>query len=258
MNLIEVNNVTKCYGHLRALDQVSLTIQRGEIHGLMGPNGAGKSTLIRMLAGITQPDTGTIHFHWNPSFLTHHPLGGGREGAPHPQLVGYLPEERGLYKKMRVGDQALFLAQLKGLSKTEAETHLREWFDRFGIYDWWNKPVESLSKGMAQKLQFITTVLHRPQLVILDEPFSGFDPVNAKAVKDEILRLRDQGTTFILSTHDMESVEQLCDSITLINHGQVVLQGRTADIQQQYSTGEVRTIPVVPSMNEIFIQVVSQ
>ncbi|MBO4328009.1 MAG: ATP-binding cassette domain-containing protein [Bacteroidales bacterium] len=221
---IEVNNVTKRYaGHL-ALDNVSLQVPAHGIYGLLGPNGAGKTTLIRILNQITGPDAGQIRIDGEPL-------------APkHVARIGYLPEERGLYKKMKVGEQAIYLAQLKGVGRMEAEVRLRKWFDRFEITEWWNKTVEELSKGMQQKIQFITTVIHEPDILIFDEPFSGFDPINANLLKESILELRDQGATILLSTHNMNSVEELCDRISLINKGEVILEGAVADIRRQHHT----------------------
>ena len=227
MSIITCRNVTKRYGNFTALNNVSLEIPEGKIFGLLGPNGAGKTTLIRMLNQITRPDEGEILFKGEPLKETD------------IERIGYLPEERGLYKKMKVGEQALYLAQLKGMSKTEAVERLKEWFVKFGIQAWWNKKVEELSKGMAQKVQFITTVLHRPQLMILDEPFSGFDPVNVNLIRNEILRMRDEGTTIILSTHNMESVEELCDNIALINRSNLIVTGNTAEIRREYGKNEV-------------------
>ncbi len=227
MSIITCNNVTKRYGNFTALNNVSLEIPEGKIFGLLGPNGAGKTTLIRMLTQITRPDEGEILFK------------GEALRETDVERIGYLPEERGLYKKMKVGEQALYLAQLKGIDKTEAVDRLKEWFVKFGIQAWWNKKVEELSKGMAQKVQFITTVLHKPQLVILDEPFSGFDPVNVSLIRDEILKMRDNGATIILSTHNMESVEELCDNIALINKANLVITGNTAEIRRQYGKNEV-------------------
>ncbi|MGS2740562.1 ABC transporter ATP-binding protein [Sinomicrobium sp. M5D2P17] len=221
-NLLEVNNVSKKYGQYTALNNVSLKVPEGSIFGLLGPNGAGKTTLIRIINQITYPDTGTVFF-------------GGKPLQPeHIALIGYLPEERGLYKSMKVGEQALYLAQLKGLSRKEAKERLQYWFDRLGIGDWWNKKIQELSKGMAQKIQFVVTVLHNPRLLIFDEPFSGFDPINANIIKDEILHLRDKGATVIFSTHRMESVEELCDDIALINKSQKILDGKLVGIKRQY------------------------
>ena len=227
MSIITCRNVTKRYGNFTALNNVSLEIQEGKIFGLLGPNGAGKTTLIRMLNQITRPDEGEILFKGEPLKETD------------IERIGYLPEERGLYKKMKVGEQALYLARLKGMDRTEAMERLKEWFVKFGIQAWWNKKVEELSKGMAQKVQFITTVLHRPQLMILDEPFSGFDPVNVNLIRNEILRMRDEGTTIILSTHNMESVEELCDNIALINKSDLIVTGNTAEIRREYGKNEV-------------------
>lgn len=224
MNILEVNNVVKQYSGHRALDDVSLSIPRGTVYGLLGPNGAGKTTLIRIINCITAPDSGEVL------------LNGKKLTLSDVQNIGYLPEERGLYKKMKVGEQALYLAQLKGMSKQEALKALKEWFVKFEIEDWWNKKVEELSKGMAQKVQFITTILHQPELLIFDEPFSGFDPVNADLLKREILSLRDKGTTIIFSTHNMESVEELCENISLVNHSKIVLQGNVEAIRNQFSS----------------------
>lgn len=225
MDILKVSNVTKRYTNHVALDNVSLTVPSGTIYGLLGPNGAGKTTLIRIINHITAPDSGNVEFMG-------HPL-----EASDVAHIGYLPEERGLYKKMRVGDQALFFARLKGLKTRQATEELRKWFDRFGISDWWNRKVEELSKGMAQKVQFIVTVLHRPRLLIFDEPFSGFDPINAELLKNEILRLRDEGATVIFSTHNMESVEALCDNITLINRSRNILSGNVNEIRTRLGRG---------------------
>lgn len=225
MNLLEVRDVSKNYTGHKALDNVSLSVPEGTIYGLLGPNGAGKTTLIRIINHITAPDSGTVIF--NGHTLT----------ATDVANIGYLPEERGLYKKMKVGEQAVFFARLKGLSKTEATRSLREWFERFDILSWWNRKVEELSKGMAQKVQFIVTVLHRPKLLIFDEPFSGFDPINANLLKEEIIRLKNEGSTVIFSTHNMASVEELCENITLINHGKNILTGNVEEIRRKYSDG---------------------
>lgn len=221
-NLLEVSNVSKKYGQYTALEDVSLHVPKGSIFGLLGPNGAGKTTLIRIVNQITYPDKGTVMFNGKPL------------QPEHIAKIGYLPEERGLYKSMKVGEQALYLAQLKGLSKKEAKERLRYWFDRLGIGDWWNKKIQELSKGMAQKIQFVVTVLHKPDLLIFDEPFSGFDPINANIIKDEILHLRDQGATVIFSTHRMESVEELCDDIALIHKSRKMLDGKLVDIKRQH------------------------
>ena len=226
--MLEVRNVTKRYSAHLALDRVSLRVPKGQIFGLLGPNGAGKTTLIRIINRITAPDSGEVFFD-------------GHLSRPEDVArIGYLPEERGLYKKMKVGDEALYLAQLKGLSAHEARTRLQEWFERFDILSWWNRRVEELSKGMQQKLQFIITVVHRPDLLIFDEPFSGFDPVNAELLKQEILALKEQGHTIIFSTHNMASVEELCDHIALINHAQVVLSGSVRDVREQFKDNRYR------------------
>ena len=227
MSIIEVKNVSKSFGEKVALDGVSLSIPEGKIFGLLGPNGAGKSTLIRIINRITIPSGGQILFQGHP--IT-------EEDVAH---IGYLPEERGLYRKMKVGEQCMYLAQLKGMSARDAAAALKDWFIRFGIQDWWGKKVEELSKGMAQKLQFITTVVHKPSLMILDEPFSGFDPVNAELIRKEILRLKEEGATIILSTHNMESVEELCDYIALINKAKLVVTGGTDEIRHRYGQDNV-------------------
>ena len=227
MAIIEVKHVTKHFGPKVALDDVSVDIPEGKIFGLLGPNGAGKSTLIRIINRITIATGGEVYFQGHP--IT-------EEDVSH---IGYLPEERGLYRKMKVGDQAMYLAQLKGMSARDAAVELKKWFVRFEIQDWWNKKVEELSKGMAQKVQFITTVVHKPALMILDEPFSGFDPVNAELIRKEILRLKDEGATIILSTHNMESVEALCENIALINKGKLVVCGGTDEIRRQHGQDNV-------------------
>ena len=223
-NLLEVNAVSKYFGDFRALNDVSISIPRGSIFGLLGPNGAGKTTLIRVVNQITMPDFGSVI------------LDGEALSQKHIMDIGYLPEERGLYKSMKVGEQALYLAQLKGLSKAEAKKRLRYWFERLDIGDWWNKKIQELSKGMAQKIQFVVTVLHEPKLLIFDEPFSGFDPINANLIKDEILRLRDNGATVIFSTHRMESVEELCDDIALIHKSNKILDGKLVDVKRKYKS----------------------
>ena len=227
MAIIEVKHVTKHFGEKVALDDVSIDIPEGKIFGLLGPNGAGKSTLIRIINRITMATDGEVWFNGRP--ITD-------DDVAH---IGYLPEERGLYRKMRVGDQAMYLAQLRGMSSRDAARELKAWFVRFGIQDWWNKKVEELSKGMAQKVQFITTVVHKPSLMILDEPFSGFDPVNADLIRKEILRLKEEGATIILSTHNMESVEELCDEIALINKARLVVTGGTDDIRHRFGEDNV-------------------
>jgi ABC-2 type transport system ATP-binding protein len=226
MALFEAKNVTKQYGNQLALDNVSISVPEQCIYGLLGPNGAGKTTLIRIINQITGPDSGEL-------FLN------GRKLTPEDvQLIGYLPEERGLYKKMKVGEQAVYFAQLKGLSKAEAIRRLRYWFKKLDIIDWWGKKVEELSKGMAQKVQFVTTVLHEPKLLIFDEPFSGFDPLNTNIIKNEILFLRSRGATIIFSTHNMESVEELCDNITLIDKAKTILEGSVDEIRSQWAANE--------------------
>lgn len=223
-NLLEVNGVSKNYGDFRALNNVSLTVPKGSIYGLLGPNGAGKTTLIRIINQITMPDSGSVF------------LDGTALNGSHIKDIGYLPEERGLYKTMKVGEQVLYLAQLKGLSKVEAKIRLKYWFERLEIGDWWNKKIQELSKGMAQKIQFVVTVLHNPKLLIFDEPFSGFDPINANLIKDQILQLREDGATVIFSTHRMESVEELCDDITLIHKSNKILDGKLIDVKRQFKT----------------------
>lgn len=293
--LLSIRNLGKRYADHVALSDVNLEIPKGKIFGLLGPNGAGKTSLIRIITQITGPDAGEILFDGEPLRLAH------------ADQIGYLPEERGLYKKMKVGEQLLYLAQLKGMPKDEAIAKLKEWFIRLDIKEWWNKPVDDLSKGMQQKTQFIATVVHEPKLLILDEPFSGFDPINANMLKDEILAIKARGTTVLFSTHRMESVEELCDEIALINHAQVVLSGNKDEVQNRYKKnqfsirfeGELLAIPgievvshestghailrfsegvgtneaialliqhirllefkeVIPSFNDIFIQVVSE
>ena len=223
-NILEVQNVVKQYGDYTALNQVSLTVPKGSIYGLLGPNGAGKTSLIRIINQITMPDSGAI-------LLDGEPL-----KPEHVAVIGYMHEERGLYKSMKVGEQCLYLAQLKGLSQSEAKTQLDYWFNRLEIQGWWNKKIQELSKGMAQKIQFVVTVLHKPKLLILDEPFSGFDPVNANLIKDEIIELNKQGTSVIFSTHRMESVEEMCDHIALIHKSNKLTEGKLSDVKKQYRT----------------------
>ena len=235
---LTVQNVSKHFAQHQALDSVGIEVQRGHIFGLLGPNGAGKTTLIRIINRITAPDSGSVTFD-------NHPL--APEDVAH---IGYLPEERGLYKKMNVGEQAIYLAQLKGLSRQEAKRRLQEWFERFGISSWWNKKLEELSKGMQQKVQFIVTVLHEPELLIFDEPFSGFDPVNAEQLKQEILRLRDAGHTVIFSTHNMASVEEICDEMALINHGKVVLNGNVNEVKRRFCTGDYEIVTTADTLSD--------
>jgi len=281
MSIITIENVSKSFGEKIALENISLEIPEGKIFGLLGPNGAGKSTLIRIINRITIASAGRVLFNGHPI------------SEEDVARIGYLPEERGLYRKMKVGEQAMYLAQLKGMSATEAARELKSWFVKFGIQDWWNKKVEELSKGMAQKLQFITTVVHKPSLMILDEPFSGFDPVNAELIRSEILNLKKDGATIILSTHNMESVEELCDNIALINKAHLVVTGGTDEIRRrfgednvelEYTEGGIRRTDVVaaaavnerlseliakglrinslrelvPRMNDIFIKLVTE
>ena len=222
--MISIEEVTKKYADHLALDRMCIDIPERCIYGLLGPNGAGKTTLIRILNQITAPDSGEVR------------INGEKLSQKHIAHIGYLPEERGLYKQMKVGEQAIYLAQLKGVDKITAQRRLKQWFDKFEIGNWWDKKVEELSKGMQQKVQFITTVIHEPEILIFDEPFSGFDPINANLLKESILELRDKGTTIMLSTHNMASVEELCDSITLINNGKSILQGRVNDIKRQHDT----------------------
>ncbi len=281
MSIITIENVSKSFGEKIALKNISLEIPEGKIFGLLGPNGAGKSTLIRIINRITIASEGRVLFNGHPI------------SEEDVARIGYLPEERGLYRKMKVGEQAMYLAQLKGMSASEAARELKSWFVKFGIQDWWNKKVEELSKGMAQKLQFITTVVHKPSLMILDEPFSGFDPVNAELIRSEILNLKKDGATIILSTHNMESVEELCDNIALINKAHLVVTGGTDEIRRrfgednvelEYTEGGIRRTDVVaaaavnerlseliakglrinslrelvPRMNDIFIKLVTE
>lgn len=225
-SFLEARQVTKRYANHTALDEVSIQVPEGQVFGLLGPNGAGKTTLIRIINRITAPDAGEVWFN-------------GHLSQPEDiYSIGYLPEERGLYKKMKVGEQAVYLAQLKGLSRQEAKKRLTDWFERFDIMPWWNKKLEELSKGMQQKVQFVITVLHRPPLLIFDEPFSGFDPVNAELLKREILKLKEEGHTIIFSTHNMASVEEICDHIALINHSKVVLQGAVKDVRSRYKSNQ--------------------
>lgn len=224
MNFLETEDVVKQYANHLALNKVSIQVPEGKIFGLLGPNGAGKTTLIRIINRITAPDSGLVRFN-------------GHESKPEDiYQIGYLPEERGLYKKMKVGEQAIYLAQLKGLSYQEARTRLTSWFEKFDIMPWWNKKLEELSKGMQQKVQFIITIIHKPQLLIFDEPFSGFDPVNAELLKKEILELKESGHTIIFSTHNMSSVEEICDNIALINRSHVVLSGNVTEVKNRYKT----------------------
>jgi ABC-2 type transport system ATP-binding protein len=239
MNVISCNSVVKRFNQFTALDGVSIEVPQGTIFGLLGPNGAGKTTLIRIITQITIPDSGEVRFCERPITISD------------VTRIGYLPEERGLYKKMKVGEQSVYFARLKGMSHSEAVKELKEWFIKFGIQSWWNKKVEELSKGMAQKVQFITTVLHRPSLLILDEPFSGFDPVNVQLIRNEILKMKDNGTSVILSTHNMESVEELCDNIALINKAKLIVSGGVDEIRKNYGKNEVEIIYRSSEIREI-------
>ncbi|MRI02028.1 ATP-binding cassette domain-containing protein [Kriegella sp. EG-1] len=243
-NILVTKGVTKQYGEHLALNKVSLEIPKNSIYGLLGPNGAGKTTLIRIINQITFPDSGEVYFDGEPL------------KAEHISSIGYLPEERGLYKKMKVGEQALYLAQLKGLSKSDAKSRLKYWFERLEIGDWWNKKVQELSKGMAQKVQFIVTVLHEPKLLIFDEPFSGFDPINANIIKDEILTLKEKGASIIFSTHRMESVEELCEYIALIHQSEKILDGKLSDIKKAYKNNTFQ-IGLELVQDEVFIEEIS-
>jgi ABC-2 type transport system ATP-binding protein len=244
-NILEVNKVVKQYGNYTALNEVCLTIPNGSIYGLLGPNGAGKTSLIRIINQITLPDSGEII------------LDGAKLKPEDVQYIGYMPEERGLYKSMKVGEQCLYLAQLKGLSKHDAKKQLDYWFDRLEIQGWWNKKIEELSKGMAQKIQFVVTVLHQPKLLILDEPFSGFDPVNANLIKDEIIELNKQGTSVIFSTHRMESVEEMCDHIALIHKSNKLIEGKLTDVKKQFRTNSYE-VGILSENNEGLVQELSQ
>ena len=229
MALLQLQHLTKHYATQKAVDDISFSVEKGSIFGLLGPNGAGKTTLLRMITGILYPDSGQILFE-NSSF----------DAMKDVEKIGYMPEERGLYKKMKIGEQALYLAQLKGLEKGEAMRLIKEWFEKLEMQSWWNKKVEDLSKGMSQKLQFVTTVLHNPRLIILDEPFSGLDPINSNIIKDEIFNLAKKGATVIFSTHRMEQVEEICDHIVLVNKGQKILDGTVRNVKQQFKENVFR------------------
>ncbi len=244
-NILVTEKIVKNFGDFRALDNISIEVPEQSIFGLLGPNGAGKTTLIRIINQITLPDQGKVFFNGN--ILQPNDV----------HFIGYLPEERGLYKRMKVGEQSIYLAQLKGLSKIEAKKRLKYWFDKFEIGDWWNKKVEELSKGMAQKIQFIVTVLHEPKLLIFDEPFSGFDPINANLIKEEILQLRDKGATIIFSTHRMESVEELCEYIALIDRSKKILDGKLVDIKKQFKTNAFE-VGLVTEEKDKLMQEISQ
>jgi ABC-2 type transport system ATP-binding protein len=229
MNILDVQNLKKYFASQKAVDDISFTIPQGSIFGLLGPNGAGKTTLIRMITGIFYPDSGSITFNGKPFDLNNDSIG-----------IGYMPEERGLYKKMKIGDHAIYLARLKGLSQAEAMEAIKYWFVKLDMQSWWNKKVEDLSKGMSQKLQFVTTVLHKPKLIILDEPFSGLDPLNANLIKDEIFQLAKEGSTIVFSTHRMEQVEEICDKIILVNKGRKILDGTVKQIKQDFKENVYR------------------
>ena len=256
MTKISVNEVTKKYADQIALDRICIDIPEHCIYGLLGPNGAGKTTLIRILNQITAPDSGEVL------------INGEKLSQKHIARIGYLPEERGLYKKMKVGEQAIYLAELKGIKKAEAQKRMKIWFEKFEIGDWWDKKVEELSKGMQQKIQFVTTIIHEPDILIFDEPFSGFDPINANLLKEAILDLRDKGATILLSTHNMASVEELCDSITLINKGRSILEGKVGDIKRQHDTHQreiiircddtLKVMKIVDTYNHIKVEPTDQ
>jgi ABC-2 type transport system ATP-binding protein len=229
--MLQLLHLKKYYATQKAVDDISFTVPQGSIFGLLGPNGAGKSSILRMVTGITMPDEGQILFNQEPFDM-----------VKHSGLIGYMPEERGLYKKMKIGEQVLYLAQLKGLSKQDALAKIKYWFQKLEMESWWNKKVEDLSKGMSQKLQFVTTVLHQPKLLILDEPFSGLDPVNSEVIKNEIFELAKQGTTIIFSTHRMEQVEEICEHIVLINQGKIILEGQVPEIKQRFKLGEYKLV----------------
>ncbi len=245
-NILVAKNVSKSYGDYTALSNISLEIPKNCIYGLLGPNGAGKTTFIRIINQITYQDSGEVLFNGSPLL------------PEHVSRIGYLPEERGLYKSMKVGEQALYLAQLKGLSKSEAKKRLKYWFERLDIGDWWNKKIQELSKGMAQKIQFIVTVLHEPQLLIFDEPFSGFDPINANIIKDEILLLKEKGTSIIFSTHRMESVEELCDHIALIHKSEKILDGKLSEIKKAYKNNIFNVGLEVAQEGEEFLKILEE
>ena len=240
--ILEVNKVVKKYGDYTALNEVSLSVPKGSIYGLLGPNGAGKTTLIRIINQITMPDSGEVF------------LDGKKLMPDDVQYIGYLPEERGLYKSMKVGEQCLYLAQLKGLSHQEAKKQLKYWFEKLGIEGWWDKKIQELSKGMAQKIQFVVTVLHQPKLLILDEPFSGFDPVNANLIKDEIIELNKNGTSVIFSTHRMESVEEMCDYIALIHQSNKLIEGKLSEVKRQYRSNTFQVGILTQNIEGLMVQ----
>ena len=241
-NILEVQNVVKQYGNYTALNNVSLQVPKGSIYGLLGPNGAGKTSLIRIINQITMPDSGVVL------------LDGEKLKPEHVQYIGYMPEERGLYKTMKVGEQCLYLAQLKGMPEAEAKKQLKYWFEKLEIQGWWDKKIQELSKGMAQKIQFVVTVLHNPKLLILDEPFSGFDPVNANLIKDEIIELNKKGTSVIFSTHRMESVEEMCDYIALIHKSNKLIEGKLEDVKRQHRTNTFQVGIVTNNIEGLMLQ----
>ena len=241
-NILEVQNVVKQYGDYTALNNVSLHVPKGSIYGLLGPNGAGKTSLIRIINQITMPDSGIVF------------LDGEKLHPDHVKHIGYMPEERGLYKTMKVGEQCLYLAQLKGMPEAEAKKQLKYWFEKFEIQGWWDKKIQELSKGMAQKIQFIVTVLHNPKLLILDEPFSGFDPVNANLIKDEIIELNKKGTSVIFSTHRMESVEEMCDYIALIHKSNKLIEGKLEDVKRQFRTNTFQIGILTDNIEGLMVQ----
>ena len=241
-NILEVQNVVKQYGDYTALNNVSLQVPKGSIYGLLGPNGAGKTSLIRIINQITMPDSGLVL------------LDGEKLNPEHVKHIGYMPEERGLYKTMKVGEQCLYLAQLKGMPEAEAKKQLKYWFEKFEIQGWWDKKIQELSKGMAQKIQFVVTVLHNPKLLILDEPFSGFDPVNANLIKDEIIELNKKGTSVIFSTHRMESVEEMCDYIALIHKSNKLIEGKLEDVKRQHRTNTFQVGIVTNNIEGLMLQ----
>jgi ABC-2 type transport system ATP-binding protein len=247
--MLEVEHLKKYFTTQKAVDDISFRVEKGTIFGLLGPNGAGKTTLIRMITGIFNPDEGNIRFD-----------GKKFNGDADSARIGYMPEERGLYKKMKIGEQAVYFARLKGLSAGDASSQAKDWFSRFEMQTWWNKKIEDLSKGMAQKLQFVTTVMHRPELIILDEPFSGLDPVNANLIKDEIFKLAKNGASIIFSTHRMEQVEEICDQIVLINKGKKILDGSVANVKQEFKENlfRITTTPLPPDIPESLCEIISK
>ncbi len=241
-SILEIQNITKQYGDFTALNGVSLSVPEGAVYGLLGPNGAGKTSLIRIINQITMPDTGSVL------------INGEKLAQKHISQIGYMPEERGLYKSMKVGEQCLYLAQLKGMTKAEAKKQLDYWFEKFGITSWWNKKIQELSKGMAQKVQFIVTVLHKPKLLIFDEPFSGFDPVNANLIKDEIIQLSKEGSSIIFSTHRMESVEEMCDHIALIHKSNKLIEGKIDEVKRQFRTHKFKVGVISQDVESLMYQ----